>query len=156
MKKLNLLLVVLAMLTLSCSSNDDTTEPAPNPDPLTISRVDGTIFNGSGFEGIDLIDNRPVTNVDVDSDFTITFSKNVEEDWLNNESLPKLLRTENGEAVEAIPISISSDLKDDLFLNPDNALQPGTSYVIIINAGYTATDGGILEAPVFVDFTTAN
>lgn len=156
MKRHLLILVFFATLILSCSKSDENEMDMGDPDPLTISYINGFVSTGSStFQVTDLMANNPVSDIQLTSPFFVKFSKPVREEWLTNESLPKLLRTENGEPVEGITLNIINESNTELTLEPTELLVAGMTYKLVINPGYTALDGGILDDHVSVDFTTS-
>ncbi len=80
----------------------------------------------------------------------------MQDEWLSNTSLPRLLRTENGTAVEGLSLNITITSSTELLLEPQSPLAPGMNYQVSINPGYTATDDEVMEDGVIVDFTTVN
>ena len=123
------------------------------PEALQISSVIGTVFNGSGFEGVDLIANYPVTEVTKNSEFTVIFSKALAEEFKTDDQYLDLNRMENGTAVEDIPIILSSVVDSELIITPNADLVYGTTYQLYFTPDYKSTDGGLLGEVITVEFT---
>ena len=124
-----------------------------SPDPLTVARINGTIWNGAGFEGIDLL-TVSSSDVMISTEFIVTFSRPVKSEWLSNASLPRILITENGEATGAVGHSLTVLSSTEIILSPNDLLTHGTTYQVVINAGYQAMDGGVLSEPAIANFAT--
>lgn len=157
MKKQTTLILLLTLLAISCSKEEEMNMMEPEPYALTITRIDGFVSTGSEtFQVTNLLDNSVTENIQTISPFFVIFSKPVLSDHLSNESLPKILKTENGEPVADVSLKISSPSNQELLLEPVEELEPGTTYRLVINPGYKAEDGGILEEHAIVDFITVN
>ncbi|WP_139063602.1 Ig-like domain-containing protein [Flagellimonas eckloniae] len=159
MKKKLFILSIFTLFMFSCSNEDDTPEPDAVPeDPtmeveaLMVTSVNGFVSTGPDtFQVTDLLASSGTTDVQYFSPFFITFSKPM---IFEGDNLIGVFRLEDGEIVAEVPTIITSEVNTEITIEVEEALRGGTNYQLIVNEGYKATDGGILEDPVFVDFTT--
>ncbi len=154
MKNLLYSLLCLSLAFYGCSEDEPapTNDQSETPDPLEVTQIMGTIWNGQGAEGIDLLTNE-TSSVYTNSSFSVTFSKSVKSDWLQNESLPRLLLLDGGEPVSGVGLQLEVLTSTEIILTPTEELTNGATYQIVINEGYEAEDGGVLEATVTAEFT---
>ncbi len=151
-----LLFAFLVVIT-SCSKDDSSMmEPEP-PEPLTIIRINGFVSTGpSTFQVTNLLSGTVTRDIQVTSPFFVEFSKPVLSSNLMNETLPKLLKMENGEAVAGVTLNITIPSDRELTLEPAEELEPGTTYQLVINPGYKAEDGGVFDEHAIANFETVN
>ena len=143
--------IASTIFLISCSKDEEQILP------LMIERIDGFVSTGTGtFQVTDLLATAITTNVQTTSPFFVFFSRPVQEEWLKNESLPKLMKKENGEFVSAVRLSFTTPSPQEITIEPAEALEPGATYGLVINPGYEAMDGGVLEEHVIADFVTSN
>ena len=160
MKAKFFLLSMLTLFIFSCTGDDNSSEPnpAPEPDPmmevepLTVTSVNGFVSTGPDtFQVTDLLAAQGTNDVQYFSPFFITFSKAI---VFEGQSLIGIFRLEDGTPVAEVETLISNESGGEITIEVAEALRGGVDYQLVVNEGYEATDGGILEETVIVNFTT--
>lgn len=145
MKTIRILIGMMFMASLavviSCNDDDD-------PDALTIVSIEATGTDVESGETItvDLNAATAPSNVPVDPTVTITFSRELNAETVNNTTVQLL------EGSNSISVTLSVD-GAVVTATPDEELARGTDYMIDLGASIEATDGGEFTA-VVRSFTT--